>query len=486
MSYLVLTPDSDPVATFDTPRDVVAALKTGRGLEGLGSVDPKRVIWFDNANPFGRGAELGDLDDLGRDPSRHRLSLVGKAVERTSIQPILKRPRMTEKEAWAKVAPYLPTTKYRRKDDTIVPIKATSAEGYFTRGLINQNAKTAKVLEGDLDAIRAKLTKGGKAPDELDVQHFYRKMREYQRAIEARGASSGTAFVKGLSLLPHSMAHAGPGNNFVEGLRDKLGPLYGIAEGTTKADARAGKTNLCVGASRECRESCLVFSGHNTSDDYNVARKYALTQALIHEPEAFLVLLRQSIDHFTSRQSDVLRMVRLNVLSDVPWEEIAPWLFTEFKNVQFYDYTKVWGRRVPANYDLTWSYSGRNEEQTEIEFKRGRRVAIVFGAIRDTDGKVVRPLPRNLEGAFYRHRRGMHRWPVIDGESSDTRPLDPGGVVVGLPWKAPKIGKEVKVGAFVVRGKVNEDGMFVCEQIPRATTNVSAPPDEDTAAAAED
>ncbi len=479
MSYLVLTPDSDPVATFDTPRDVVAALKTGRGLEGLGAVNPRRVVWFDNANPFGGGAELGAAEKKPR-KQQPAGSTVAAAFEASRLPILRELPSMTLTEAWKLVGPYLPTTKYRRKDDTVIPVKANTASTYFTRGLLNQNAKTAKVLEGDLDAVRAKLTKKGKAPDERDVAHFYRKMREYQRAITARGAPGGTAFVKGLSLLPHRMAYAGPGNKFVEKIRPNFLPLYGIHKGINRGKALEQEANLCHGASQECRESCLVFSGHNTSDDYNVARKYALTQALLNEPEAFAVLLNESIRLFTGAKNPngILRMVRLNVLSDVPWEVVMPWIFDTYPDVQFYDYTKVGGRETPANYDLTWSYSGVNDAQTEVEFALGRRVAVVVGAIRESDKKVIRPMPRDLEGARYRHREGMPWWPMIDGESSDTRPLDPGGVVVGLPWKAPKVGKQVEVGAFVVRGKYKGD-LFVAEQIPRATTDVSAPPDED-------
>ncbi len=36
--------------------------------------------------------------------------------------------------------------------------------------------------------------------------------------------------------------------------------------------------------------------------------------------------------------------VRLNDTSDLSWERLHPDLFTEFPNIQFYDYTKLYKR----------------------------------------------------------------------------------------------------------------------------------------------
>ncbi len=503
MSYLVLDPHAEPAAIFETPRQVVDSLKTGRGLQGLGAVDPKRVIWFDNADIRG-GTPAGELGAARRLPT-----LVPSAVAGTKIRQVFREvPRMSEEEAFARVQPYLPRSKRTKvwRDEagnvvkvagrseakmkslgyysspSAVPLAATASVSAFLAGLINQNYKTSKAYEGDLDSLRREMAEaarkaGEEAPDERDIAHKYRKMLDYQRAIRARRPDAEIALVKGLSLLPATMPHSGKANRFVEDIRPAFRQFYGIEN----ADAAPVRANLCVGASAECRESCLVFSGHNTSDDYNVVRKYALTQALLREPEAFVRLMHAAIKRFFRSRVNQLRMVRLNVLSDIPWELVAPCLIEDFPEFQFYDYTKVHGRSTPANYDLTFSYSGRNDAEVEAEYDKGRRIAVVFGAIRAGDGKLVRPKPRELEGAKYTHRAGLRPWRVIDGESSDTRPLDPGQVVIGLPWKAPKVGEEVEVGAFVVKGTIKGDS-FVVEQIPRGTTDVNALPDDEAAA----
>lgn len=96
------------------------------------------------------------------------------------------------------------------------------------------------------------------------------------------------------------------------------------------------------------------------------------------------------------------------------------------------------GRVTPRNYDLTFSFSGTNETASRRELERGRRVAVVFLGMRHKGGewhaiggagkRLVAnvPLPENFWGI-----------PVVDGDESDLRALDPGGVIVGLRYKNP-------------------------------------------------
>jgi hypothetical protein len=159
-------------------------------------------------------------------------------------------------------------------------------------------------------------------------------------------------------------------------------------------------------------------------------------------------------------------MVRLNVFSDIPWELVFPELFEIVPGV-YYDYTKVPWRTPAPNYDLTFSYSGRNFGQMQEELERGRRVAVVFLAKR-----------HKLPSTFM-------DMPVVDGDISDARPLDPPGVIVGLSYKVPKkYGEKVRVSTtdnvFVV--PVHEiDGTLVAAVVPRdqpdtaANTDVSPP-----------
>lgn len=249
--------------------------------------------------------------------------------------------------------------------------------------------------------------------------------------------------VQGLSLTPHSI------------LRDYLG-------GNTTM-----KT-LCVGSSPACRASCLVFSGQNAADPYNLVVKIARTRALLEQPVAFVRMLAASIaSHIRAAPSKpwtrkvgdrvesgegVEQFFRLNVFQDVPWELITPWLFSyqyrhrhgivDFSRARFYDYTKVPGRRTPSNYDLTFSFSGVNHEFVDHELHRGRRIAAVFLLPGSYRQRRVATLPATFMG-----------YPVVDGDVSDVRPRDPAPGVVGLRWKLPKgteTGRDQVTSAFVI------------------------------------
>ena len=144
------------------------------------------------------------------------------------------------------------------------------------------------------------------------------------------------------------------------------------------------------------------------------------TRWLFANPAAFCSLAAAEIDAAYRIHGKRLR-VRLNTFSDVPWERVAPWLFTgPRRHVRFYDYTKGWRRadKTPRNYRLTLSAGSRTPEAAiSAQVARGHAVAVVFPQSR---GKA---LPASL---------GPNR--VIDGDRSDNRYHDR-GVVVGLRAK---------------------------------------------------
>jgi hypothetical protein len=92
-------------------------------------------------------------------------------------------------------------------------------------------------------------------------------------------------------------------------------------------------------------------------------------------------------------------------------------IFSAFAEVQFYDYTKVLGRKVTAieNYHLTFSAADGNDADVVKAIQQGYNVATVFGI------KKTLPMPETYMGL-----------PVFNGDESDLRFLDPKGVVVGL------------------------------------------------------
>jgi hypothetical protein len=226
------------------------------------------------------------------------------------------------------------------------------------------------------------------------------------------------------------------------------------------------KFTWCQGSSKECRDSCLVFAGQNASTRYNTYRKVAQAMALLNEPVAWMRMLLEAVTlwlhtcNFYKRAHPTMELwpfMRMNVLSDIPWERIAPWFFDHFgsaagengKTLRFYDYTKVPGRRgmpgFPKNYDLTFSLSGEksNEQYAIEEIERyDSRIAVVFLAYRKADGRWQTFLGKGEEAHAEvpmpaRFSIGDHSLRVVDGDISDVRPHNPGRVCVGLRWKTP-------------------------------------------------
>jgi len=111
----------------------------------------------------------------------------------------------------------------------------------------------------------------------------------------------------------------------------------------------------------------------------------------------------------------------LNGTSDLSWEkyEILDGrnIFQMFPDIQFYDYTKILGRKVKniSNYSLTFSAADGNDLDVIRAINEGYNIATVFGI------KKTQPMPETYNGL-----------PVYNGDESDLRFLDPKGVVVGL------------------------------------------------------
>jgi hypothetical protein len=201
--------------------------------------------------------------------------------------------------------------------------------------------------------------------------------------------------------------------------------------------------NLCVGASPACIAACLVYSGRNEADIYNRQVKLARVEALMAAPVAFVRMLVASIDRLLRRADETgdQPFVRLNVFSDVPWELVCPGLFEHYHSLQFYDYTKVAGRAPPANYDLTFSYSGKNLPYVNYELGRSRRVAVVYlhpPGLPMWRGPGKSGKNRPISYGLPTSTNGLR---VVDGDLSDVRPRDPSPSIVGLRWKPPKPAK---------------------------------------------
>jgi hypothetical protein len=214
-------------------------------------------------------------------------------------------------------------------------------------------------------------------------------------------------------------------------------PLTRSIKGAGNKPWKKPHWSLCAGSSPHCRESCLVFSGQNKQLP-NMAKKAALTMMLMSDPAAFMRLLRDAFYAFVGCElgKGHAAFIRLNLLSDIPWELVAPWFFDDLPpNAIAYDYTKIAGRHHPR-YDLTFSFSGPNERQCKRELESGKRIAAVFmGFARDTrQGKVVDKFitSQNINVAFPKRINMFGRDCIVtDADINDARPFDPAYGIVG-------------------------------------------------------
>jgi len=189
------------------------------------------------------------------------------------------------------------------------------------------------------------------------------------------------------------------------------------------APADVSGYNTCPKATAGCKAACLNTAGRGgmfkKGETTNVIQQARIrkTRWFFEDRESFLVTLKDDIRK-AIRQSEkkgLIPVFRLNGTSDISWEKYG--IIQEFPNVQFYDYTKILGRKVNglANYHLTFSAADGNDDDVRRAIKEKYNIATVFGI------KKSQPMPETYEGT-----------PVFNGDDSDLRFLDPKGVVVGL------------------------------------------------------
>jgi hypothetical protein len=87
-----------------------------------------------------------------------------------------------------------------------------------------------------------------------------------------------------------------------------------------------------------------------------------------------------------AEKRNLIPVFRLNGTSDLSWEKYTindKNIFELFPNVQFYDYTKVLGRKVSKfpNYHLTFSKADGNDSDVAEALLQGMNVAAVYDAI---------------------------------------------------------------------------------------------------------
>ena len=174
-----------------------------------------------------------------------------------------------------------------------------------------------------------------------------------------------------------------------------------------------------------CMAGCLRSAGRGAFDNVQAARA-AKTRFFREHREAFMLSMCADVWSLVRKAAKLgmTPLVRPNGTSDIPFENIpvvdGKTIFQLFPDVQFYDYTKHPSRnldgKTAGNYDLTYSFSSVTPKPISIKGltnKHNRRTAVVFDRAEN--------IPSEFRG-----------WPVVDGDDTDVRHIEPVNVVVAL------------------------------------------------------
>jgi hypothetical protein len=177
-----------------------------------------------------------------------------------------------------------------------------------------------------------------------------------------------------------------------------------------------------------CEKACLFTAGRGAMSNVMLSR---LRKTLYFNQyrDLFMNQLHNELirERAKAKRKGYKLIVRLNGTSDIRWENVGLGyayanIMQALPDIQFYDYTKIANRKhIPANYDLTFSYSGVPDYAPYVAkaVANGERIAVVF---RD----------RSIVDAMLANGETFLGLPVVDGDNSDIRHLEPKGVIVAL------------------------------------------------------
>ena len=188
---------------------------------------------------------------------------------------------------------------------------------------------------------------------------------------------------------------------------------------------------VCPKRTEGCTRSCLNKAGRGgmfrRGETTNVIQKARIrkTRYFFEDRQGFLRDLEQDITkaiRFAERKG-LTPVFRLNGTSYLSWEKYG--IIQKFPNVQFYDYTKVMGRKVShlPNYHLTFSRAESNDADVAQALAQGMNVTVVYDQIPDS---------------------------VFSADDTDLRFMDPKVGIIGLKAKGPA---KRDYSGFVIRLK---------------------------------
>jgi hypothetical protein len=154
--------------------------------------------------------------------------------------------------------------------------------------------------------------------------------------------------------------------------------------------------NTCPKATAGCAAACLNTAGRGgmfkKGENTNMIQKARIrkTNYFFHDRDAFMEDLVTDIVKAVNfaRRKGLKPVFRLNGTSDLSWEKYptrygAENIFSQFPTLQFYDYTKVLGRKIAdiPNYHLTFSAADGNDADVEQALAQGMNVTVVYDKI---------------------------------------------------------------------------------------------------------
>jgi len=174
--------------------------------------------------------------------------------------------------------------------------------------------------------------------------------------------------------------------------------------------------NTCPKATPGCTAACLNTAGRGgmfkKGENTNMIQKARIRKTVMYfeQRDEFLATLEADIRkaiRFAERKG-LIPVFRLNGTSDLSVEKWG--IIEKFPTTQFYDYTKVLGRKVGhlPNYHLTFSKADGNDSDVAEALLQGMSVVAVYDAI-----------PAGVPSA----------------DETDLRFLDPKGIMLGLKAK---------------------------------------------------
>ena len=183
---------------------------------------------------------------------------------------------------------------------------------------------------------------------------------------------------------------------------EKIGVLTGVLY---LAPADVSGREVCAKRSKGCTDACLYTAGRGafTKNITSIATKAA--------------------------KLGMVPAIRLNGTSDLPWEKMSVTingvkhrnLMVAFPEIQFYDYSKVLGRKAAIalpNYHLTFSLAEDNDADAFMAIEQGYNMAVV-----------MRLKPKEAKPTMWMG------YPVLDGDENDVRFYDKPKHIVALTAK---------------------------------------------------